>query len=318
MIILLLMAVLLLSGIIAINVVQFIHQQSRINYVLLPVNITYNMTVNSIDHSAIEFSFVNNESDIEIEYRLRATNEIPKVTPFEVEGKNCSVGLNKNCQITRYWPSQVLDDSQQSNGSITCRSLDKINGFVTWKWYSSTMIDHKKKGENYFPLNCKPRKHTKEYLKCSTEHKHHIKKDKEDKADNNNFIAITFCSDEETEIQYSLNFDEVQLNVIEPYNLYSMGQNTDNANSVTVPITDEDKYIYIVVKGIEEQSKSTELRLQYIPRYDNINAKDAHDYMIMHDGTLGVIVTAAFVCLEQLLVIAILCCGCAHIRKAQL
>ena len=293
---LVIISILLLIGTGAVDItfaVQYRPLENKRVNLLIPSQTTYSVRIPSGDeYSAVKFSFAKeSEARDSSNFKFIPKQQEVKHTrkqKYELLNKECDLSkgnqaLPTDCMVLRYWP-EIL------HGSLACQSFEGKKAYVVWDWFAL-------QGHSGLKLDCPQNlPNGNKSVVCT---KSGTDLDSVlfmgNIATGKDGVVIKFCAGAENiaVVNYTLIFEEQHLDFgTERY--YPM-----TVNGVTIPLTDEDNYIYIENEGMG----TNELELQYISKDNNMEVLDAHAHNFFY-LTLANTAVNVLLCILQIGVLA--------------
>ena len=227
-------------------------------YLLLPVDSTFRLPVDSTKYGSIEFSLTDPHArTITITFILGGYINYYNSSDFTINDANCDLNTAKpitstssDCNIVRYWPA--YDDIPDPEGYVNCesriRNEDKTS-FLVWKWFPFQVYNYNHSHKPILDFNIDSVDCNSPYYECtSLNNPLSVADILQDRNDGDRIVVMKFCTNDRIDaVDYSTVFHESYPKFVTPYNKYILS-NVDH-ESVTVPLTDGDKHIDIVVTG---------------------------------------------------------------------
>ena len=250
------------SIIVIVFTVKQTQKGSTYYYVLLPANATCKWGIDSRKYEGAEFQFSNDQDK---QYTLLITPTSEKIEQSETRQYITHIERDvytnsRDSFMVRYWPKDLA-----INGHIQCQTISGESTILVWKW-SSIYTSKDKEIDN--SIDCS------EVNKYSSPYVHVCPSSPElvsvnvisllDSRGNYDTMSLGVCSNGENAAKVKLiaNFTEEQYKT-DSYPHYSMGYDTNNPDSITVPLTDRKAqtnfYVKVSQSGVNQQPGNVEI-----------------------------------------------------------
>ena len=226
-------------------------------YAMLTTNATHKIPIDSTKYEAVEVAI---QSDSQYTIMISPTSE--NITHYDTMeykyGKKylTPVSDGQNVLLKRYWPKEL-----SVTGTLYCKTTSKDDVLLIWNWSSISEGQHRDlngqidcskyqsyPGQRDCPSSDQPGTVNVADIK-QTRGKYEIMT-----------LGICALGEDRADAVFWADFEEEHYDTLK-YPHYSMGHNTDNPNSITLPLMERNhkSYLYVTVTGKINESDDPEI-----------------------------------------------------------